>query len=96
MVVYMYEWAYDDWIRVGEIIGKRANENFGYKDLGKSYNGKIFIGGSPYVLYGNPDKGAGNARVYKEVASNKWEQVGADLDLVDGAAGDQYSHSVDM
>ena len=44
----------------------------------------------------NPNKGTGNARVYREVASNKWEQVGADLDLVDGAAGDQYSHSVDM
>ena len=54
MVAYVYEWADVDWIRVGEIIGKRANQNFGYRGLGMSYNEKMCIGGSTYALYQKP------------------------------------------
>ena len=97
-IAYVYEWDNDiaNWVQVGEISGTYANENFACYGLGMSYDGKTFIGGSPYALNGNPDEGAGIARVYKEVDSNYWEQVGFDLELAYGIANDQFGYSVDM
>jgi len=96
-VAFVYEWFDDHWKLIGEVNGKAENENFACYGVAMSYDGKRFIAGAPYALYGNPDQGAGTARIYKEIDTNKWEQVGIDLKPAElGVSGDEFGSSVDM
>ena len=87
--VRVYQFANNAWTQLGaDIDGEAAGDRSGWS-VSLSGDGTVLAVGAPM----NPGDARGHVRVYKyaDRNSNKWTQMGADID---GAAGDRFGSAV--
>jgi hypothetical protein len=91
--VRVYQFANNDWTRLGgDIDGEAAEDRSGMTSISLSSDGKVLAVGA----MGNDPSGrinAGHVRVY-QYANNAWSRLGGDID--GKAAGDQSGSSISL